>query len=456
MLFIKLYLEETIMTGLPKKIIFEHNIFEFSATACECKIGTNYTPAGDVRHVFYLYPQSCSIYYTYAAGKGLVSSKDKKMGKGREVIPDLLAIKGEDWEGVKAFIERHGFLSPLDFDSHLEVEGEPLLEFFVRLRTTMVLMQAIADENAHYEKILALTLYLLLSPQVKIDLPKGRGQLATCPHEMGQLWNNTCQPDSNNDIADLQPNNEWESTIPRRAEVDIKPLPQCHIEPLPPDSAEPGMGQYIPDSIRSLNVWLDMNTYNYAFDYLENNPGSARAKSTILFNNAYNVTPHSRLAIDFLYNLCEDVGEIKTWNQNGELTFCENSQPSSALLQEKLDDQLRKGLLKLAEQTLKTEIDYHLHMGVALSYDTEAMAPTWRINHLLSGLYFSIFYMQPDIAIYRACQNPSCGHYFLVSATTRKKMYCSPSCSNAVQQRKSRRRKKEQSANGNSTPGERV
>lgn len=109
---------------------------------------------------------------------------------------------------------------------------------------------------------------------------------------MGLIWNGTHQPNKN--IVDLQPNNDWEFVNPaKNTDVDIKPLGENHQnyriymrslhQPMAPD---PSLGVYIPDSIRSQNIWLDMNEYGYAIDYLQDNPTSVRARATILFFEA--------------------------------------------------------------------------------------------------------------------------------------------------------------------------
>lgn len=427
----------------PKKVSFAQNNFEFSGTACECKVGTTFTSEGDERNIFYLYPKDETIYYAYVAGTGLVSSKHESFSQSREVLPGLLEIKTNNSKSVKAFIEKHGFFLPLDLNGHIHIEAQPLFEMINRLKATVFLMMAIAEAKADYEKILALTLYLLLSPQISIKLPDGHEPFLTCQHDMGRVWSGKYQP--NRKIEDLKPNNDWEFVALRQDEsVDIK-LSAEDINSLKQQQDQSlDSGSYIPDSIRSRNIWFDMNEYHYALDYLAEHPSSMRAKATVRFFDAKNVETHCRLTVDFLYNFCKDVGEIETWSYDGKLTFADNKQSISQIFRKKLDEQLREGLLKIAKYTLKTEIEYNLRIGVIPSYDTEAMAPTWRIDYLLSGLYLSVFYMQPNIALYRTCQNPNCGQYFLVHTTAYKKKYCDDTCSNAMQQRKYRLRKKAQ------------
>lgn len=427
----------------PKKVYFAQNNFDFSGTACECKVGTSFTSEGDERHKFYLYPKDETIYYVYVTDKGLVSSKDKSFSQSKEVMPELLAIKTNNPKSVRVFVEKHGFFLPLDSNGHIQMEAKPLFELIHRLQATVFLMRAIVEAKADYEKILALTLYLLLSPQTSIQLPNSNEPFLTCQHDIGRIWNGTYQ--ANRKIEDLEPNKEWEDVDPMQdSVVDIKP-PATGVNHLNQSQDQsPALGSYIPDRIRFKNIWLDINEYECACDYLAKFPSSMRAKATILFGDAKNVEPHCRLAIDFLYNLCKAVGEIETWSHDGKLTLMDNRQAASKIFRKKLDEQLRDGLLKIAKHTLKIEMEYNLRVGVIPSYDTEIMAPSWRIDYLLSGLYLSVFYMQPNIALYRPCQNPNCGQYFLVHTTAYKKKYCSDTCSNAMQQRNYRLRKKAQ------------
>lgn len=429
--------------AFPQKVSFAQNNFEFTGTVCECKVGTTFTSEGDERHIFYLYPKDETIYYAYVTDQGLVSSKHESFSQSRKVLPELLAIKTNNPKSVKAFIEKHGFFLPLDLNGHIHIEAQPLFEMINRLKATVFLMMAIVEAKADYEKILALTLYLLLSPQTSIKLPNSHEPFLTCQHDMGRVWSDTYQ--TNRKIEDLEPNKEWEYVDPMQdIVVDIE-APNADGNSLnQPQEQSPASGSYIPDSIRFKNIWLDMNEYLDACDCLAESPSSMCAKATILFGNAKNVEAHCRLAIDFLYNFCKAVGEIETWSHDGKLTLTDHRQSTSQIFRKKLDEQLREGLLILAKHTLKTEIEYNLRVGIIPSYDTETMTPTWRIDYLLSGLYLSVFYMQPNIALYRSCQNPNCGQYFLVHTTAYKKKYCSDTCSNAMQQRNYRLRKKAQ------------
>lgn len=83
---------------------------------------------------------------------------------------------------------------------------------------------------------------------------------------------------------------------------------------------------------------------------------------------------------------------------------------------------------------MKNEIDNNLQ-GITPPYDIEKMQPAWKIDSLLSALYFSHFYLNPKIELYRQCASPSCNEFFLVPVTSRKKIYCRKKCQNREMQK---------------------
>lgn len=55
----------------------------------------------------------------------------------------------------------------------------------------------------------------------------------------------------------------------------------------------------------------------------------------------------------------------------------------------------------------------------------------------------TIFYLKPDLELYRPCDNPRCGRYFLVKTTSTRNRFCSQECCNRVTQDRYRKREKE-------------
>ncbi|GHU62687.1 hypothetical protein AGMMS49983_04590 [Clostridia bacterium] len=397
------------MPELSQKIFHANSDFEFSSVACDCEVDVTHPSKGVTKYTFRLYPKSDIIYYAYIAGRGLVSKNKDGAFDGRAVLPDLLAIKDGDAKAVEAFIEQHGFFLPLDANEDNAIDAESLFCLIDRLKAMVALMSALGEPKTRYKQILALTLYLLLSPTVTIQLPNFESPFLTCIHDVWQVWNG------------VYPINE---NILRSEDVGY------NVDE----------GYRVVDSVRPPETWLTTNEYSDAVGYESIDLSGVKASATYLFRNAVTAQPPCRLAVDFLYHFCKEVGDIKAWNHKGDLTFV-SAPPTAAQFRDTFDEQLQSALITLAKNTLKTEIEYNLN-GVVPSYDTETMAPSWRVEYLLAGLYFSVFYMRPKIELYRICANPNCRLPFLVKTTSSKQKYCQPACANAMAQRNHRRKMK--------------
>ena len=395
------------MPELSQKIFHANSDFEFSSVACDCEVDVTHPSKGVTKHTFRLYPKSDIIYYAYIAGRGLVSKNKDGAVDGRAVLPDLLAIKDGDAKAVKAFIEQHGFFLPLDANEDNAIDVELLFGLIDRLKATVALMSTLGETKTEYTQMLALTLYLLLSPTVTIQLPNFESPFLTCIHDIGQVWNG------------VYPINE---NILRSEDVGY------NVDE----------GYRVVDSVRPPETWLTTNEYSDAVGYEHLDLSGVKANATYLFRNAVTAQSLCRLAVDFLYHFCKEVGDIKSWNHKGDLTFV-SVPPTAAKFRDTFDEQLQSALISLAKKTLKTEIEYNLN-GVVPSYDIETMAPSWRVEYLLAGLYFSVFYMRPKIELYRICANPNCRLPFLVKTTSSKQKYCQSACANAMAQRNHRRK----------------
>jgi hypothetical protein len=407
------------MSEQHRKIFHANSDFEFASVACDCEVDVTHPSKGVTKHTFRLYPKSDIIHYAYIAGRGLVSKDKDGAVDGRTVLPDLLAIKTGDTKGMETFIERHGFFLPLDPNEDNAIDAELLFGLVDRLKAVVALMSMLGEPKTDNKKVLALTLYLLLSPTVDIQLPNFESPFQTCGHDVGQVWNG------------IYPINE---NILRSEDVGY------NVDE----------GYRIADSVRPPETWLTTNEYNDAIGYENLDLSGTRANATYLFRNAVATPPTCRLAIDFLYHFCKEVGDIKSWNHKGDLLFV-GTPPTTAQFRDKFDKPLQTALLVLAKNTLKAELEYNLN-GVVPSYDTETMGPSWRVEYLLAGLYFSVFYMRPKIELYRTCANPNCRLPFLVKTTSSKQKYCQPACANAMAQRNHRRQVQALKAENESDP----
>ena len=390
-----------------------YDIFKFTNMACDCEVDITRPSKGIIYHIFRLYPRDDVIDFVYTNKQGLVNKKYSTAGRRNAVLFDLLAIKDGDTKAVKKYIEKYGFFLPLDPNGNNSIESECLFVLINRLQATVSLMLTLSKKKMNYEQVLALTMYLLLSPQTKIGLPPYENEpFCTYEHEMGYYWHNTI---SISERVFRAENGE-------------------HIF---------DGGYFIEDSVRPPATLLIEDEYFEAMgcgDYdLTTMLTTMKAKIIYLFRNATTVSPHCRLAIDFIYHFYKDFGELQDWNHNGELVFTESN--PSTFERFKNDEQLKDGLLKLAKHTLKSEIEGNLG-GIVPSYDTELMMPSWNVDYLLSGLYYSVFSMRPNIEINAVCANPRCGEPF--QPTSANKKFCSSKCANAAAQSNYRRRKREQ------------
>ena len=392
-----------------KKINFANSEYQFDAFACDCKINTEYLSKDKTTHIFSLFPKDEKHYFAYMAEKGLISLPLKGSYDGKAVMPELLGIKEGDVNSVAKFIQEHGFLLPLCADKNNQIKSDLFFGLIKRLKATIELIASLGNGKNDYAKIVSLTLYLLLSPQMCIELTTQENPFYTCDFQMSYIWNNV---DEINELKIMQEDVNY----------SIKD------------------GLYIEDSVRPPQTFLTDNDYCESMGYGACEFKNIKNKTTFLFRNAIEATPDCRLAIDFIYHFCEIFGDIKKYNHTGDLVLEDDRPETYIKIKDELDEQLQTALINLAKRTLKEEIEWNL-CGVAPTYDTESMGPTWKVEHLLSGLYLSIFYMRPNLEIYRTCANPTCGKQFLVKTTSKKKKYCSIKCTNAMSQRTFRHKK---------------
>ena len=109
-----------------------------------------------------------------------------------------------------------------------------------------------------------------------------------------------------------------------------------------------------------------------------------------------------------------------------------------------ISSDMKERIIEIAKLVIGEEINANM-ADVHPVYDTNKMAPSWNVDTLLGGLYFSIFYMKPDLELFRRCRQ--CGAFFPVKATSTRKVYCSDECRNRYQQSIHRKRKREKEEN---------
>lgn len=391
-----------------KENFYDNRILKFTNTACDCEVDVRHISKGVKTYSFCLYPKDEWINFYYTNKQGLVSNKSRETGDGNAVLFDLLALKNGDVKSAKRFLEKHGFFFPIESESGTSIEAENLFGLINRIQATVSLMLQLSKKQINYKKVIALTMYLIISPQISFKLTNECGTFDSTSYELGDYWDNIHLIDE------------------RKLRVEVE---HYNVE----ESC------FVIDSIYPPFTELKAFEYEEAVHCGFAPPTSKKDKIIYLFRNAIEVGPDCRLAIDFLYHFFKEIGEFENWDHEGNLMFLGDEREIMERFRER--SQLIEGLMKLAKNTLKTEIETNLR-GIRPSYDTETMMPKWHVEYLLAGLYFSIFSMRPKIELYKECNN--CGNLFRVNASTAHRIYCSAKCGNAATQRRHRMKKREE------------
>lgn len=197
------------------------------------------------------------------------------------------------------------------------------------------------------------------------------------------------------------------------------------------------------------NVFLDydQDLYTGAYTDFENSKKEFRDKLKLSLTLNYlfrdNIPQETRSQINFLYKLV-NISGIEQINTKEGVVFTKKIQ---AIINT-FDDELRSSLIEITKHVIKTELDYNIRR-IRPSYNTDTLLGSWRIPDLLSGIYFSIFFLNPNFEIIKKCANSTCPNYYSVLHSNTKKKYCSQKCANAVNQRKSRARRKSKNIQSN-------
>lgn len=145
-----------------------------------------------------------------------------------------------------------------------------------------------------------------------------------------------------------------------------------------------------------------------------------------------------RKTIDLIFHYFCEVGTVKDIKEDGTIEYYGTPNTN------KLTSDMKTRILEIAKLVIAEEINANMG-SIHPMYDAEKMTPSWHVDTLIGGLYFSIFYMKPDLELFRRCRQ--CGQFFTVKATSTRKVYCDDLCRNRYQQSMHRKRKREKEEN---------
>lgn len=388
---------------------FENNVFTFNSYSCDCVEDIKHTSPGmppQKTFKFQSYPDR-PLLFGYRAKTGLSRIAANGTTEEDNILGSLVALPNKKLKDLYNFFERNGFLFPVSNSEYESIDATLLYELIFRIKATVELMTAANEIHKDYEKITHLTLYLMLSEPLQIKMESMTEPYTSCRHS-------------------------FMDTLVKASALSLSRERQ--EESFNKDTYT------VSDTISAPSYELDINEYN---DIVSGTSINGTILITPFYKQIaqlycnYNGSPIERKIIDFLFHLHHDHGQLQTCDMiNGFSLY-----PSADL--STMSEEMKFSILEIARHILGEEINANLS-GIFPKYDTKTMSPSWKVDSLLSAIYFSIFYLKPDLELYRQCANPRCQRYFLVKTTSTRTKYCCTECCNRVTQDRYRKKKREQ------------
>ena len=396
-----------------KETFYENILFRFESCPCDCVTDIEHIAPGvepNRKYKIQAIPDS-KLVFAYAAKKGLVRIASNGTIEEPNILGTLISLTNKPLEEMSAFMKENGFLFPVSAGCYEEFDANVIYSIIERLRMTLELMTTANEIHKDYQKMMHLTLNLLFAGDLSIKTDLMAHEYKTNHHS----------------YTDLLQSANFSTSYERQHE-------------------EFNSDHYtVTDTIYG-NYEFSVQEYNDIKGGYSTNPGfndPVFQSVCALYLNLDGCATERRIT-DLLFHYFHEVGMVSF--ANGMAYY---SEPNMSAFSKELKD----SLLEVARYIIGEEINANLD-GIHPVYNSDTMSPSWKVDNLLCALYFSIFYLKPDLELYRPCDNPNCGKYFLVKTTSTKTRYCSTECCNRVTQaryRKKRREREEQSAQVNTT-----
>jgi len=385
---------------------FENILFKYESCSCDCVEDIEHIAPGEEpvrKYKLQAIPNEKKL-FGYAAKKGLVRIASNGTIEEANVLGTLIALPNKPPKELTSFLKCNGFLFPVNSCTYEAFDEAALYGIIDRLRMTVELMTAANEVRKDYQKILGLTLSLLFASDITLKTDSMVAEYHSCHHSyVDRLMNPAAQ------------------------------LSQEHH-----DQEFNGDTFTVVDSIFGTSQ-LNVQEYNDIIGGYSSVPGFSdqlfKAVTMMYLND--DSSGMDRMITDFLFHYFHDVGMI---NFSNGLSYY--TEPNIA----NFTDEMKAALIEIAKFIIGEEINANLD-GIHPVYDSKTMAPAWKVDSLLCAAYFSIFYLKPDLELYRPCDNPRCGRYFLVKTTSTRNRFCSQECCNRVTQDRYRKRRREKEEN---------
>lgn len=373
-----------------KENFYENILFKFESCSCDCVKDIEHVAPGKepISHFKLQAIPERPILFGYAAKDGLVRIAPNGTVEERNILGTLISLVNKPTKELIFFLKNNGFLFPVSTSSYENFDKAALLGIINRLKMTVELMTATNEIIKNFKKICDLTLSLLFSEDFSIKTDSMKQAYYSCHHSY----------------------------------VDMLKNPPVQLSYTRQQEGFNGYTYNINDSIYG-TYNLDIQDYNdiiggyksvpeYRTEFYQN--------VTYMFLN-YDKQDINKKISDFLFHFLYDM--------NGDSS-------------NEFSNEMKSALIDISKYVIGEEINANLD-GIHPIYNSNTMTPSWKVDSLLCAVYFSIFYLKPDLELYRPCDNPKCGRYFLVKTTSTRIRYCSQECCNRVTQDRYRKRKRE-------------
>ena len=381
-----------------KENFYENILFKFESCSCDCVEDIEHVAPGKepISHFKLQAIPERPILFGYAAKDGLVRIAPNGTVEERNILGTLISLVNKPTKELIFFLKNNGFLFPSAVSientsfllSYENFDKAALLGIINRLKMTVELMTATNEIIKNFKKICDLTLSLLFSEDFSIKTDSMKQAYYSCHHSY----------------------------------VDMLKNPPVQLSYTRQQEGFNGYTYNINDSIYG-TYNLDIQDYNdiiggyksvpeYRTEFYQN--------VTYMFLN-YDKQDINKKISDFLFHFLYDM--------NGDSS-------------NEFSNEMKSALIDISKYVIGEEINANLD-GIHPIYNSNTMTPSWKVDSLLCAVYFSIFYLKPDLELYRPCDNPKCGRYFLVKTTSTRIRYCSQECCNRVTQDRYRKRKRE-------------
>lgn len=384
--------------GELKKEIIERAAFIFDSYKADVRIDTiSRTPGQPSSFELKVNAdENKPIKFAYQYGDGLVSIEKINTKRASNILGEFLKINN-DFDKYCEFFQKYGFLLNIPTDRFAKIDPIQIIKISNRLKSIVDLINEVNNyDNADYRKMMELSLYLFLDEGWIIQIDKEKAQ--SPKYNLAEL----IYTDVFNKIIE---------TVNKQEEIN--------------------KGYFIIEDTL-------LNSYNlYAKDYHEILDGYSTKPGyddyifkaiTYLYANFKTNDLKAREIIDLLFHYYYELG-IPSKIENNHVTYY------ARFRSDKMDNYFIDGIYDFAKFVIKNEIDSSISK-IHPVYNEKEMRPDWRVDSLLSAMYFSLFYLDSKNEMLRRCEH--CGRYFVVKRSSSTKIYCDSYCRNNAQQAKHR------------------